>query len=75
MLDNNNNSLKKEIESSFKNEVAEQLRLNNLVITENFNQRFSSFQTVPVRLPIMKDNTIHNIQITSSVTNSTCMLK
>ena len=46
MLDKNNQSFKKELESSFKNEVAEQLRLNNLAITENFNQRFSSFQTV-----------------------------
>ena len=46
MLDANNNSFKKELESSFKNKVAEQLRLNNLAITENFNQRFSSFQTV-----------------------------
>ena len=45
MLDNNNKSLKKELESSFKNKVAEQLRLNNLAITENFNQHFSSFQT------------------------------
>ena len=53
MLNTNNKSFKKELESSFKNEVAEQLRLNNLAITENFNQRFSSFQTV--MLQIIKD--------------------
>ena len=46
MLETNNQSFKKEIDSSFKNEVAEQLRLNNLVITETFNQRFASFQIV-----------------------------
>ena len=46
MLDINNNSFKKELESSFKNEVAEKLFLNNLAISKNFNQRFSSFQTV-----------------------------
>ena len=46
MLETNNNSLKKQFESSFKEKVAEQLRLNNLAITENFNQRFSSFQQV-----------------------------
>ena len=45
MFDNNNKSFIKELESSFKNEVAEKLNLNNLAITGNFNQRYSSFQT------------------------------
>ena len=43
ILETNNTSFKKEIEITFKNKVAEQLRLNNLAITKNFNQRFSSF--------------------------------
>ena len=52
MLKTNNNSFKKELESTFKDEVAEQFRINNLVITENFNQRFVSFQTVGMSLQI-----------------------
>ena len=46
MLETNNTSFKKELETTRKNEVAEQLRINNLAITDNFNQRFSSFQIV-----------------------------
>ena len=46
MLEINNNSFKKELEYTFKDEVTEQLRLNNLAITEKFNQRFVFFQTV-----------------------------
>ena len=46
MIETNDTSFKKEIESTFKDEVAEQLLLNNLAIIENFNQRFASFQKV-----------------------------
>ena len=46
MLEINNSSFKKELEYTFKDEVTEQLRLNNLAITEKINQRFVFFQTV-----------------------------
>ena len=59
ILDNNNKFFKKELESSFKNEVAEQLRQNNPAITENFNQRFPSFQTV--MLQTIKDAVLQMI--------------
>ena len=44
MFETNNNYFKKDIETSFKEEVIEQLQLNNLAFTENFNQSFVSFQ-------------------------------
>ena len=44
MLEINNTSFKKDIEYTFKDEVTKKLLINNLAITENFNQRFESFQ-------------------------------
>ena len=46
MIEINNTSFKKEIVSSFKDEVAEKLSLNNLAITKIFNQHFVSFQKI-----------------------------
>ena len=46
MLQTNNDIFKEEIEDSFKAEVAEQLRIKNMVVTETFNQKFEAFQTV-----------------------------
>ena len=45
-LKKNNNTFKAEIEVSFKTEVTEQLRLNNIAITDRFNQTFEAFQTI-----------------------------
>ena len=59
MLETNNTSFKKELESTFKYEDAEQLRLKNLAIAKNFNQRFASFQKVI--LQTMKDVVLHMI--------------
>ena len=42
----NKNTFKAEIEVSFKTEVTEQLRLNNIAITDTFNQTFEAFQTI-----------------------------
>ena len=42
----NNDTFKVEIEVSFKTEVVEQLRLNNIAITKSFNQKFEALQTV-----------------------------
>ena len=41
-----NDTFKVEIEVSFKTEVVEQLRLNNIAITKSFNQKFEALQTV-----------------------------
>ena len=41
-----NTEFKKDIEVSFKKEVAEQLQLNNNAMMERINQRFTSFQSV-----------------------------
>ena len=46
MLETNNTAFKKEIESTFKDEIAEQLPQNNLAITNHFNQRCASFKLV-----------------------------
>ena len=48
-LKKNNNTFKAEIEVSFKTEVTEQLRLNNIAITDTFNQTFEAFQTIMLR--------------------------
>ena len=45
----NKNTFKAEIEVSFKTEVTEQLRLNNIAITDTFNQTFEAFQTIMLR--------------------------
>ena len=49
MIEINNTSFKKEIVSSFKDEVAEKLSLNNLAITKIFNQHFVSFQKIMLK--------------------------
>ena len=41
-----NDSFKVEIKVSFKSEIAEKNRINNLVITKTFNQKFAAFQKI-----------------------------
>ena len=57
------NKLRSEIETSYNQEITEQLRLNNTTLMSTIDQRFSAFQTVI--LQIVKD-LVHSLVISTN---------
>ena len=45
-MEDKNNKIRSEIETSYNKEIKEQLRLNNNALMSTIDQRFGAFQTV-----------------------------
>ena len=66
-MEKKNNKLRSEIETSYNQELREQLRLNNTTLMSTIYQRFSAFQTVMIQT--VKD-LVHSLVISTDQNNT-----